>query len=160
MSGQKMIDIVRTALAEQGIEDEVLAVGEFYPRGHTGGGFTGGLIGGGAGDALGSFAGSVGTVGGYIAGSDAADAASGLPAKMLVAVSPGSVYGFAIRYRNEQPTGLVFQVRRDELTTKVHQRVNVRVLELVDDRSGTAIELEGSRVPVTHSHDVIRALQH
>jgi len=160
MSEQKMIDVVRAALAKQGIEDEVLAVGEFSPRGHTGGGFTGGLVGGGAGDTLGSLAGSIGTVGGYIAGSHASDAASGLPAKMLVAVSPGSVYGFAIRYRNQEPTGLAFQVRRDDLRTKVHQRVNVRVLELVDDRSGTAIELEGSRVPVTHSHDVIRALRH
>jgi hypothetical protein len=160
MSEQKMIAVVRAALAKQGIEDDVIAVGEFYPRGHTGGGFAGGMIGGGVGDTFGNLAGSIGTAGGYIAGTHAADEASGLPARMLVAVSPDIVYGFASRSRREQPTALVFQVPRDQLSAKVHQRVNVRVLELVDDRSGTAIELEGSRVPVTHSHDVIRALQH
>ena len=84
--------------------------------------------------------------------------ASGLPAKMLVAVSPQVVYGFAARSRHEEPDTLAFRVRRDTLSVKVHQRVNVRVLELIDEHSGSAIELEGSRVPVTHSHDVIRAL--
>jgi hypothetical protein len=41
---------------------------------------------------------------------------------------------------------------------KVHQRVNVRVLELIDEDSGSRIELEGNRLPVTHSKDVIEAL--
>jgi hypothetical protein len=36
--------------------------------------------------------------------------------------------------------------------------VNVRVLELIDEASGSAIELEGNRLPVTHSKDVIEAL--
>jgi hypothetical protein len=35
----------------------------------------------------------------------------------------------------------------------------VRVLELLDEASGSRIELEGSRVPLTHSKDVIEALQ-
>ena len=39
----------------------------------------------------------------------------------------------------------------------MHQRANVRVLELVH-RDGSAIELEGDRLPVTHSKDVIQAL--
>ena len=41
---------------------------------------------------------------------------------------------------------------------KVHQRVNVRVLELIDAATGARIELEGNRLPVTHSKDVIQAL--
>jgi hypothetical protein len=36
--------------------------------------------------------------------------------------------------------------------------VNVRVLELVDNASGSKIELEGNRLPVTHSRDVIDEL--
>jgi hypothetical protein len=56
------------------------------------------------------------------------------------------------------PTALVFQVPRAGLTAKVHQRVNVRVLELIDTDSGSRIELEGNRVPLTHSKDVIDAL--
>jgi hypothetical protein len=36
--------------------------------------------------------------------------------------------------------------------------VNVRVLELIHDDSGSRIELEGSRLPVTHSKDVIDIL--
>jgi len=159
MSEQKMIDVVQAAMADQGIQDDVVAVGEFYPRGHTGGGFVGGMVGDTVGGAFGSVGSSIGTVGGYLAGAEATDEASGLPAKMLVAVSPGAVYGFASASRNQEPTSLVFQVPRDGLKAKVHQRVNVRVLELVDERDGAAIELEGSRVPVTHSNDVIRALE-
>jgi hypothetical protein len=32
------------------------------------------------------------------------------------------------------------------------------VLELIDDASGSRIELEGSRLPVTHAKDVIAVL--
>jgi hypothetical protein len=158
MSEQKMIEVVQAAMVHEGIDDEVIAVGEFYPRGHTGGGFVGGMLGGSAGESAGSLAGSIGTVGGYLAGTHASDDASGLPAKMLVAVSPQVVYGFAARTRHEEPDSLAFRVRRDALSVKVHQRVNVRVLELIDEHGGSAIELEGSRVPATHSHDVIREL--
>ena len=41
---------------------------------------------------------------------------------------------------------------------RFHPRMNVRVLELIDDASGSRIELEGSRLPVTHSGDVIHPL--
>ena len=47
---------------------------------------------------------------------------------------------------------------RAGLTAKVHQRVNVRVLELIDTAGGSRIELEGNRLPLTHSKDVIDAL--
>jgi hypothetical protein len=36
--------------------------------------------------------------------------------------------------------------------------VNVRVLELIDAGSGARIELEGMRLPITHSKDVIQEL--
>ena len=58
------------------------------------------------------------------------------------------------------PAGpLVFRVPRADLEVKVHQRVNVRILELIDSTTGSRIELEGNRIPVTHSKDVITALQ-
>jgi hypothetical protein len=53
---------------------------------------------------------------------------------------------------------MVFKAERAGLEVKVHQRVNVRVLELIHPESGSRIELEGSRVPVAHSKDVIEAL--
>ena len=56
------------------------------------------------------------------------------------------------------PTELVFQIPRASLTVRVHQRVNVRVLELIDNASDARIELEGNRLPVTHSKDVIHVL--
>jgi hypothetical protein len=37
--------------------------------------------------------------------------------------------------------------------------VNVRVLELIDEASGSKIELEGNRLPITHSKDVIDELK-
>lgn len=153
-----MIEVVQAALDHHGIEDSVIAVGEFYPRGHTGGGFAGGLLGGDAGSGLGSLGEGVGVAGGYAAGTRAADAASGLPAEMLVGVSDANVYGFAAKTRHE-PATLAFQVPRAGLEVKVHQRVNVRVLELVDRSSGARIELEGNRLPVTHSKDVIDTLR-
>jgi hypothetical protein len=34
----------------------------------------------------------------------------------------------------------------------------VRVLELIDEATDSRIELEGNRIPLTHSKDVIHAL--
>lgn len=153
-----MVELVGDALRKRGVTDEVLAVGEFNPRGHTGGLFVGGLVGDEATGGLGGLADGVGTVAGSLAGSRAADMASGLPPWMLIAVTPGTVYGFAGR-RSKEPTDLAFEVPRQGLEVKVHQRVNVRVLELVDGASGSSIELEGNRIPLTHSKDVIDVLE-
>jgi hypothetical protein len=158
MSEESMVEAVQQALTGRGIEEEVVAAGQFNPRGHTGGMFAGGLLGDEAGSKLGGAADAIGTAAGSLAGMHAADAASGLPEWMLVGVTDSTVYGFAGRSRHEAPTDLVFQVPRAGLKANVHQRVNVRVLELVDEASGSTIELEGNRVPLTHSKDVIEAL--
>jgi hypothetical protein len=157
LSEEKMIEEVHNALLKRGVEDEVLAVGEFNPRGHTGGLFVGGLAAGEAGGAFGRVGEDIGLAAGSIGGMRAADAASGLPSYMLVAVTGSTVYGFAGR-RNKEPTDLAFEVPRDRVEAKVHQRVNVRVLELIDEESGSQIELEGNRLPITHTKDVIDEL--
>jgi hypothetical protein len=159
MSEERMVELVQNALHERGIDDQITAVGQFNPRGHTGGLFVGGLLGGDAGGGLGSLGESVGVGAGSLAGMRAADASSGLPGNMLVGVSDTTVYGFAARTRHDEPTDLAFRVPRSGVTAKVHQRVNVRVLELIDDESGSRIELEGNRLPVTHSKDVIEVLR-
>ena len=143
------------------LQDELIAVGQFNPRGHSGALFAGGLVGGDAGGVLGGGIGSdIGVAAGSLAGQRAADQASGLPRSILVGVSAESVYGFDVPHRRSQPRALVFSLSRSELEVKVHQRVNVRVLELIDRASGDSIELEGNRLPVTHSGDVIKALTH
>jgi hypothetical protein len=156
MSEEKIVEVVNEALASAGIEDTVIAAGEFNPRGHSGAGFAGGLIGGDIGDSIGSPAGGIGTAGGYIAGTRAHDAASGLPERMVVGVSETTIYGFA--GNRAHPKALAFRVPRAGLEAKLHQRVNVRVLELIDTDSGSRIELEGMRLPITHSEDVIQEL--
>jgi hypothetical protein len=156
MSEEKIVEAVNEALAAAGIEDTVIAAGEFNPRGHSGAGFAGGFIGGDIGDALGSPAGAVGTVGGYLAGTKAHDSATGLPERMVVGVSQTMVYAFA--GNRAHPKALAFRVPREGLEAKVHQRVNVRVLELIDSETGSRIELEGMRLPITHSKDVIDEL--
>ena len=156
MSEEKIVDVVNEALASAGIEDTVSAAGEFNPRGHSGAGFAGGLIAGDIGDAIGAAGGAIGTAGGYLAGIHAHDAASGLPERMVVGVSETTIYGFA--GNRAHPKALVFRVAREGLEAKVHQRVNVRVLELIDTESGSRIELEGIRLPITHSKDVIQEL--
>ena len=153
-----MEELVQEALAARGIDDGVVAVGEFNPRGHSGGMFAGGLAGDAAGGLLGEAGSAAGLGVGSLAGMHSADARSGLPETMLVGVSATMGYGFAAPTRRSEPTALVFQVPRADLTARVHQRVNVRVLELIDTDSGSRIELEGNRVPPTHSKDVIDAL--
>jgi hypothetical protein len=158
MSEEQMVDLLQDALSERGMDDELLAAGQFSPRGHSGSAFMGGLIGADAGSAFGEVGEAVGLAGGSIVGQHAADSTSGLPAMMLVGVSARTVYGFAAATRHSEPTALVFQLPRAGLSAKVHQRVNVRVLELIEESSGSRIELEGNRVPVTHSKDVIDVL--
>jgi hypothetical protein len=158
MSEEQMVDLVQGALTARGITDEVLAAGQFNPRGHSGGMFAGGLAGSEAGGLLGEAGEAVGLGVGSVAGMRAADVRSGLPASMLIGVSATMVYGFAAATRHSEPASLVFQIPRAGLTVNVHQRVNVRVLELIDNASDARIELEGNRLPLTHSKDVIHAL--
>ena len=159
MSEDTMVRLVQEALAAQGITEKILAVGQFNPRGHVGGMFAGGLAGGEAGGLMGSSAESVGVGLGSLAGMHAADNTSGLPGNMLVGVSAEAVYGFAATTRHSAPTALVFQVPRAGLKATVQNRFNVRILELRDTESGSTIELEGNRLPVTHSKDVIDLLK-
>ncbi len=83
-----MVNAVQGALRARGIEDEVVAAGQFNPRGHSGGLFLGAL----AGDDV---AGGVGFAAGSLAGMHAAGVARQLPDSMLVGVTPTTVYGFA-----------------------------------------------------------------
>lgn len=160
MSEEVMVESIETALSELGVPEEVEAAGEFQPRGHTGSMFAGGFIGDSLGGGLGGLGDSIATVGGMIAGGKIHDAASGLPEWMIVGVTPTQVCGFAAAKRRREAGALVFRVPRSALEVKVHQRVNVRVLELIDSATGARIELEGNRIPVTHSKDVIQALEH
>jgi len=159
MSEGKMVELVQDALRDHGVDDEILAAGQFSPRGHTGGLFVGGMIGGEVGGRIGELGDAIGVAAGSIAGQHASDRASGLPAMMLVGVSATTVYGLAAATRRSQPTELVFRVPRSGLSVKVHQRVNVRALELIDEATGSRIELEGNRLPVTHSKNVIDLLR-
>jgi hypothetical protein len=152
MSEQKMVELFQAALTHHGIEDTVLAVGQFEPRGMSGSMFAGGMIG----DEVG---GSVGFGAGLLAGRAAGRMASGLPSQVMVGVTQTTVYGLEGHSRRKEPGEILFAVPREGLTAKVHQRVNVRVLELVDEETGSRIELEGNRLPITHSKDVLEVLE-
>jgi hypothetical protein len=150
MAEQDMIKGVQGALDDLGIDDHIVEVGQFEPRGMTGSLFAGGMIG----DEIG---GSVGGAIGMLGGIAESKRSSGLPLHMLVGASASTVYGFAMpkRGRRGEPHQLLFRVPRAQLKAVAHGRVNVRVLELVDEASGSRIELEGNRLPITHSHDLI-----
>jgi hypothetical protein len=158
MSEEGMERAVQQALAREGIDEQVIAAGQFNPRGHTGSMFVGGLAGSEVGGAAGSVGEAVGEIAGVAGGMRANAASGGMPQWMLVGVTAGAVYGFDGRSRSKTPGALVFRAEREGLEVKVHQRVNVRVLELIHPESGSRIELEGSRVPVAHAKDVIEAL--
>jgi hypothetical protein len=158
MSEERMLELAQDALRQMGIDDEIIAAGQFSPRGRTGAGFVGGMLGSDLGGTMGSIGDAVGMVAGYEAGKHLADSESGLPSEMIVAVSASHVYGLAATTRHSEPSGIVFRMPRKGLTMQVHQRVNVRILELVDEASGSRIEPEGNRLPMTHSKDVISEL--
>jgi len=154
-----MLELVQHALTGWGVEDTVHTVGQFEPRGTTGGTVAGGMLGSSVGDVVGGSVGdAIGFGVGVMGGRAASRASTGLPAHLLVAVSDTMVYGMTMRSRRKEPEELLFALPRSAVTATVHQRVNVRVLELIRDDTGARIELEGSRIPVTHSHDVITAL--
>jgi hypothetical protein len=157
MSEERFVESVQAALNAHGIQDTILVAGQFMPRGESGSMFAGGMVGADAGGAAGELASGIGLGLGAAAGRRANEAASGLPAHLLVGVSESAVYG-AAEPRHHEPGEVLFAVPRAGLTATVHQRVNVRVLELINEESGSKIELEGGRIPVTHSKDVIHAL--
>lgn len=111
MSEEKMSSWSKGALAARGIEDDVIAAGQFNPRGQSGGLFVGGMVGGDAGSALGGAAEGVGLAAGSLAGRHAAGAASGLPDKMLVGVSATTVYGLPRRPGTTSPRRSPFRFR-------------------------------------------------
>lgn len=119
------------------------------------------LSGGLLGDELGGLArstdGGIGTVGSAMAGRHGAASAQGLPVDMLVGVSTDWVYGFAGRSRCREPQRLLFRLPRAGLSASVHARVYVRTLSL-RTADGSIVELEGNRLPITHSKDVIDSL--
>jgi hypothetical protein len=154
-----MIKAVQAAIDHHGIADTIAEVGQFEPRGMIGSMFAGGLIGGEVGGAFGEVGDAVGTAGGFAAGRAANAESRGLPKEMLVGASEQTIYGFKMHSRRKEPDELVFQVPRAGLEVKVHDRVNVRVLELIDEKTGSKIELEGNRLPITHSHDLIEYLE-
>jgi hypothetical protein len=154
-----MIRAVQAALDDLGIDDTIAEVGQFAPRGATGAMFAGGLLGSEVGDAFGGVGDAVGLAAGSLGGTAANARARGLPPQMLVGASESAIYGFEMHGgRRKEPHHLVFQVSRQGLDVEVHGRVNVRVLELIDERTGSRIELEGNRLPITHSHDLIEYL--
>jgi hypothetical protein len=158
MSEERMIELAQAALGHHGIDDTVEAVGQFAPRGQSGAMFAGGMIGGDLGGAAGNLAGGLALGAGMAAGRAASSASSGLPQTVMVAASASTVYGLHAETRRREPDRILFAVPRAGLTVNVHQRVNVRVLELIDEQTGSRIELEGNRLPVTHAKDVIHLL--
>ena len=157
MNEQALIERTSQVLAENGVPEDVEAAGVFNPRGHTGSMFAGGLLGDSVAGSAGNLASAIGTVGGALAGSKVHDATTGLPEWLVLAVTPTSVVGFDTDGRR-RPTPPIFRFDRSELETKVHQRVNVRILELIHKDSGATVQLEGNRVPTLHTKDVIKAL--
>jgi hypothetical protein len=161
MAEKDMVKAVNAALVSHGIDDTVEAVGQFQPRGTSGAMFAGGFAGSEIGGAFGDVGQAIGLGAGAIGGIEASKQAHSMPFQMLVGASPTNVYGFRMRGldgRRTEPHDLVFQVARDGLDVNVHARVNVRTLELIDRETGSKIELEGNRLPITHSHEVITYL--
>jgi hypothetical protein len=160
MAEKDMIAAAQAALDHMGIDDRIEEVGQFEPRGESGALFAGGMIGSEVGGAFGDVGDAIGVGLGAVGGIEASAASSGLPSHMLVGASASTIYGFRMARmgRKDAPDELLFRVPRRGLEINVHGRVNVRTLELVEPGTGSKIELEGNRLPITHSNDLIKYL--
>jgi hypothetical protein len=146
MSEESMERSVQEALAHEGIGVEVLAAGQFSPRGHSGSLFMGGVAGESLGGVAGAAGAAVGTVAGMAGATEATGALRGLPDHMVVGVTADAVYGFA---GATKAGSLAFQISREHLKAVVHQRVDVKVLELIDEESGS--RATGCRSPTART---------
>src|SRR4051794_41392961 len=104
MAETTMVQAVETALREQGSAEDVVAAGQFMPRGHTGSMFAGGLVGDTLGGPAGDLADAVATVGGSVAGGHLHAAAGGVSGNLPVGVTATHVYRFAAK-NLRTPTG-------------------------------------------------------
>jgi hypothetical protein len=147
------------ALASSHVDDEMLAVGLFAPKGSgvgmLAGGLVGDVVGGGLGGAVGS---ALGDLAGIGAGRKVAGDLHNLPSDLIVGVSRSWVYGATLPGFRSAPSTLLFRVARDGLTATKKDRVSVRVLELQAPGDAEAIRLEGNRNPMTGAKAVIKEL--
>jgi hypothetical protein len=146
-----MVEMVRAAVTDLGVDDRIVAAGEFNPRGTP--------------DRC-SSAGSPATTSPARSGSPpgrSAHGASGTSSAVCrrarSSASPTGRCTGSPGDARSSTGGLVFNVDRSAVRVEVHQRVNVRIVELIDEASGSRIELEGNRLPVTPSKDVIDHLR-
>lgn len=159
MSEEKQVELMNEALKDFAIDDVVHTVGQMQPRGRSGASAGGAFLGSGVGGSVGGSLGdAVGLGAGMIAGGHMAAAGQNLPVSFQVGVSDTHIYGMHATARWRKPDRLLFAVPRSGISALMHQRGMVRVLELINDETGERIELEGSRVPITHSNDVIKVL--
>lgn len=162
----------RFAVAEAGIDDEIIAIGEFQAlgaskhmvEGATLGGFVGSLLPGGK-----DMGNLVGAVAGQQAGAryETSDADGNY--RWLLAVSPTKLY---VLVSANPDAGLKSQAKdmlagavkvtkvfdRADLEITVKARVAVRLLTIEDHATGEKMELEGVRHGRYHATDVIHAL--
>ena len=160
MAEEQMVEIVESALRELGVPEEVTAAGQFMPRGHTGSMFAGGLVGDSLTGSLGGLADSVGTVGGSLAGAHVHDASTGLPGTMLVGVTPTHVCAFDSRSRHKRPGRSSSGCPGSGSGWRFTSGSTCGSWSSWTRSTGSRIELEGNRIPLTHSKDVIEALEH
>lgn len=155
-----MVAALQAALDDQGIDDRIEVVGEFEPKGASKAMILGGMLGSSIGGEFGNLGDAVGLGVGFAAGRRGNADGAGLPKSLVVGASATTVYGFktARRGRNHEPEVLLFRIPRSDLEVHVKGRVNVRLMELVDTTTGAKVELEGNRLPVTHSHDLMEHL--
>ena len=145
------------ALAASKLDDQMVAVGLFSPRGSSGGMIAGGLVG----DVVGGLGGVVGSALGDLAGASAGRKVAGdihnLPKDLIVGVSKEWVYGASMPGR-KSPSILLFRVTRDGLVATTKDRLSVRILELQVLGDAEPIRLEGNRNPMTGAKSVISEL--
>lgn len=153
MSEARMVELMQCALKARGIEGEVIAAGQFNPRGHTAACSSAVWPVAKSGDARRRGSGR---------GLDHGNACRRAPLR-----APGQDAGRPFRHDRVR-LRRALQTRPAHCSClsgpacgphgQVHKGLNVRVLELIDEATGSRVELKGNRLPATHSKDVIQAL--
>ncbi len=154
---KKLLDLSREATGDP----DIIAAGDFQPKGLT----WKVAAGAAAGSALGSQFGDVGqTVGagtgaaaGYYAGSS-----GDLPPVIVLAASPTKLYLMTSNNAKgiilAKHLVLIDTLDREHLSVVMHQKVTVRTAVITDESTGHEYKIEGKRILFHHMNDLLDTL--
>ena len=153
---KKLLDMAHETTGDP----DIVAAGDFEPKGMTWKVGLGAAAGAALGDAVGNL-GDVGALGGALAGRTVATSGE-LPPVIVAAASPTKLYLMTTNNAKgiilAKGLILIDTLERDHLTVELKQRITTRTVVITDDSTGHEYKMEGKRIIFHHMNDVLNVL--